>query len=132
MLVHITSVYTGLLAVIWFVLFAQIGRLRSKYDISLGDGGHHDMILAQRRYMNFIESTPFALFLVFLVDTNDGGAKWVHALGVILVLSRAVHPFGLTIEKMNTPARIIGAGGTVFVVVAAAITLIWQFYSRFL
>ena len=130
MLVHLSSLYAGMLGIIWFVLFAMIGRLRSQLNIPLGDGGNHQLILAGRRYMNFVECVPFAMFLVFMVDTNGGGANWVHALGIILVLARIIHPFGVTIEKMNTPARIIGAGGTVFVVAASAITLIWQFFQR--
>ena len=130
MLVHLSSLYAGLLAIVWFVLYGMIGRLRSQLGISLGDGGNPALILAGRRYMNFIECTPFAMFLVFLVDTNGGGVAWVHALGIILVLSRIIHPFGLTIEKMNTPARILGAGGTLFVSLAAAITLFWQYFQR--
>ena len=130
MFVHITSLYAGLLAIVWFVLFAMIGRLRSQLNIPLGDGGKPEMILAGRRYMNFIECTPLALLLLFMADANGAGALWVHALGVILVLSRIIHPFGVTIDKMNTPQRILGAGGTTFVTMASAITLIWQFFQR--
>ena len=130
MLVHLSSLYAGMLALIWLVLFAMIGRLRGQLNIPLGDGGNPALILAGRRYMNFVECAPFAFFLVFLVDTNGGGATWVHALCIILVLARIIHPFGVTIEKMNTPARIIGAGGTVLVVMASAITLVWQFFQR--
>ena len=130
MLVNLSSLYAGLLAIIWFVLFAMIGRLRSQLNISLGDGGNPALILAGRRYMNFIECTPFAMLLLYIVDSNGGGVMWVHALGIILVVSRIIHPFGLTIEKMNTPARLLGAGGTVFVILACAVTLFWQYFQR--
>ena len=129
MLVIITSLYAALLAIIWFVLFGAVGRLHGKHNISLGDGGLADMIVANRRHMNFVESVPLALILILLVDLNGGSATWVHALGIVLVVSRIIHPFGLSIETMNTPARVIGAGGTVFVILGAAITLLWQFFK---
>lgn len=129
MLVHISSIYAAMLAIIWFALFAGVGRLRAQHNVTLGDGGRTDMILAIRRYMNFVECVPLALLLVVMVDLNGGAAKWVHALGAILVIARIVHPFGLSIEKMNTPARLAGAGGTVFVALASAITLIVQFFQ---
>ena len=50
----------------------------------------------------------------------------MHALGAVLVIARLVHPFGISAKVMNTPARGIGAGGTFLVILAAAITLLWQ------
>ena len=129
MLVHISSLYAALLAIVWFALFSGVGMLRGKLNLTLGDGGKPEMILAGRRYMNFVECTPLALLLLVMVDLNGAPANWVHALGIILVASRVLHPFGLNIEKMNTPQRILGAGGTVFVILGSAITLIWQYFQ---
>lgn len=126
MLVHITSLYAALLALVWFALFGAVGRLRSKYNVSLGDGGHPDLVVANRRHMNFAETVPLALFLIYLVDENGGAAGWVHTLGIVLVAARIIHPFGIRVDKMNTPARFVGAGGSVFVIMASAITLLWQ------
>ncbi len=129
MLVHISSLYAALTALIWLALFLGVGSLRSRYNIPLGDGARPDLILAGRRYMNFVECVPFALLLVVLVDLNGGAPKWVHALGIILVISRILHPFGLKVEKLMDPMRFVGTGGTVFVIVASALTLIYQYVA---
>ena len=117
-----------MLALIWFALFAQVGRTRSRLGIGLGDNGNPEMYTAVRRYGNFVECVPLALLLLYIVEDNGAAAKWVHALGAILVVARAIHPFGINVDKMNAPARIIGAGGTVFVIVACAVTLLYQFF----
>ena len=128
MLVHITSLYAALLALICFVLGGAVGQLRGKNDIPLGDGGNKDLIIANRRHMNFVENVPLAFELMLIVELNGAKALWLHALGIVLVLSRIIHPFGLNIEKIGTPARVIGAGGTALVMLASAITLLWQYF----
>ena len=127
MLVHISSLYAALLAFVWLVLFGSIGRLRTNLNVPLGDGGHPALILAIRRYANFVECVPLALLLLVLADLNGATPMWLHALGIILVVSRIAHPFGLAIETMQKAARMIGAGGTLFVTLASAVTLLWQY-----
>ncbi len=123
----ITSLYAGLLALLSVFLSGYVGQLRGKTNIPLGDGGNRDIILANRRHMNFVENVPLALLLIALVELNGAAPWWIHALGGTLLLARLIHPFGLKIETGATPARIIGAGGTTLVTLAAAITLLWQF-----
>jgi uncharacterized membrane protein YecN with MAPEG domain len=122
----ITSIYAALLGILLIVLAGSVGRARSKGGPSLGTSGSDALVVADRRHMNFVENVPMALLLMALVEADGGAKGWVHALGVILLVSRLIHPFGLSTKVMNTPARGIGAGGTFFVILASAITLLWQ------
>jgi uncharacterized membrane protein YecN with MAPEG domain len=124
----ITGLYAGLLAIIMVVLLGNVGRLRSKKGVALGDNGDSDLIIANRQHMNFVECVPLALILLAVVEANGAPRGWVHALGILLLASRLIHPFGITPVTMNTICRIVGSGGSILMVVAAAITAIWQFF----
>ena len=121
----IISTYAALLTLVYIVLVGAVGRARSRGGPSLGPGDTNLMV-ADRRHMNFVESVPFAVLLIALVEANGGPKGWVHALGAILLVARLIHPFGLDAQRMNTPARGVGAGGTFLVMLGAAVTLLWQ------
>ena len=122
----ITSLYAALLALVYVVLMGAVGYARSKTTVALGDGGDRGLVEASRRHMNFVESVPLALLLIGLVELNGGSSTWLHVLGGILLAARLVHPFGITAVTAMTAARGAGATGTLFVVLAAALTLLWQ------
>ncbi|MDF2120174.1 MAPEG family protein [Roseiarcaceae bacterium H3SJ34-1] len=124
----ITGLYAGLLAIIMVVLLGNVGRLRSKKGVSLGDNGDRDLLIANRQHMNFVECVPLALLLLAVVEANGAPRGWVHALGIILLISRLIHPFGINPASMNTTCRIVGSGGTILMIVAAALTALWQFF----
>ena len=127
MLILVTSLYAALLALVYFVLFGMVGRVRGQLKISLGDGGNPELIVANRRHMNFVENVPLALLLILLVEMNGATTTYVHALGAVLLASRIIHPFGLKPDNMGSMPRVIGAGGTALVILASVVTLLWQF-----
>lgn len=122
-----TGLYAALLAIVMVVLLGNVGRLRSRKGISLGDNGDRDLVIATRRHMNFVECVPLALILLAVVEANGAPRGWVHTLGIVLLVSRLVHPFGINPATMNTVCRIAGSGGTILMVIAAALTALWQF-----
>jgi uncharacterized membrane protein YecN with MAPEG domain len=124
-LASMTAIYAALLAIIGVVLGERVGLFRLKAKVSLGDGGNSGIIVRNRQHMNFVENVPMALILIALVEVNGGSATWVHSLGGSLLAARLIHPFGLNVEKIMHPARIIGAGLTSLVILAAAGKLLW-------
>jgi uncharacterized membrane protein YecN with MAPEG domain len=120
----ITAPYAALLALLYIVLVGLVGAAR-KGNPALGPGDE-TLLIADRRHMNFVENVPFALLLIAFVEAGGAAKGWVHALCIVLLISRLVHPFGLDPARMKHPARGIGAGGTLLVMLAAALTLLWQ------
>ena len=127
MSIAITGFYAALLTFVYAAIFALVGKARNAAGVSLGDGGNPDLIVTMRRQMNFVENVPLALILIACVEAGGAAKWWVHALGLVLLAARIVHPFGMDFKVMERPARGIGAGGTALVMIAAAITLLWQF-----
>lgn len=122
----VTGLYASLLALLALFLGGAVGAMRGKKKISLGDGGDEELIVANRRHMNFVESVPFALLLMALIELSGAPKAWLHYLGAPLVLARLIHPFGLYRNNLNHPARIAGAALTALVTLACAGILIWM------
>jgi len=126
MLLAVTGLYAFLLGLVFVVLFAHVGISRTNAGVSLGDGGKPELIEAVRRHGNFIENVPFALLLMAIVEANGAPKWWLHVLGVALLAGRIAHPFGISVARMNEPARMIGASATALPLVALIATAGWQ------
>ena len=124
--VPITAVYAGLLGIMFLVLELPIGLLRTRTNVSLGDGGNPDLTVAIRRHANFVEHVPLALLLIGLLELNGGSPALLHVLGTGLVLARLMHPFGLDVHVMRRPPRGLGAATTSLVILVASVALIWR------
>jgi uncharacterized membrane protein YecN with MAPEG domain len=127
--VPITAFYAALLTLIAIVLTQFVGQARLAAGVALGDGGNSTLLVAMRRHANFTEHVPLALILLALIELNGAGAALMHSLGIVLVASRIVHPFGLHHEDMRRKARLIGALGTLLVSVVAAAVAGYQGFT---
>lgn len=122
----VTALYLGLLTFVYLALMGLVGRARGQSKRSLGVGDDKALIEADRRHMNFVENVPLALLLIAVLELNGAGKMFLHGLGLVLLVSRIVHPFGIAADKMATPARGAGALGTFVVQVVAALALLKQ------
>ena len=129
MLLPVTALYTALLAIVGLVLTGLVGRLRPKFGISLGDGGHRELIEANRRHMNYVEQVPLALILLAVVEINGASSLWLHALGGTLLAGRLIHPFGIDATNMKRLSRLIGASLTMLVTFVLLVMALWQHFS---
>ena len=108
--IPITAVFTGILAVMLVGISIRCTVLRARKKINYGDGGDKDMTRAIRVQGNFIEYVPVALLLLALIEAM-GARQWVvYAFGLLLVLARLGHAFGLYSGVF--PARVFGTATT--------------------
>ena len=126
MLVPITATYVALLALVGVALQQLVGRERLRVGVSLGDGGDPALLTAMRRQANFVEQVPLALLLLLVLELNGTAAAWLHGLGATLLLARVVHPFGLDAGDAKRLPRLIGALGTLAVVLVGSAVALWQ------
>lgn len=130
MIVPITALYAGVLALILGALGYQVGSTRNRTGISILHGDDMDLAEKIRRHANFIENVPLALILMCVLELNGAGAGLLHGLGIALVVARIAHPLGLHHDNMRHPLRAIGAGVTFLVTAIAALAAIWQWVTR--
>jgi uncharacterized protein len=125
----ITTLYAGLLGLVAIALGAQAGRLRGRFDISIGDGGNRELLLAMRRHANFAEWVPIALIIIALLEMNGVSKLAIHALGAGLVVTRLCHATGLRPDTLQGWGRLVGAGGTALIVLVASLWAIATFFT---
>jgi uncharacterized membrane protein YecN with MAPEG domain len=108
MTLKLTSQYILPLGIIWFVLWVRVVQMRSKLHTSIGDGGNSELHLRIRQFGNFIEWVPFVLVLMIVSELQGTKALWLNIAGLLLVIGRLIHPFGLKIENDAHILRILG------------------------
>ena len=125
----VTALYAGILAIMALVLSYFPGSLRGKHKVSIGDGGHADLLLAMRRHQNFLEYVPMLLILIGILEMRGVSATTIHVMGVLLVVFRIAHAVGLKADDMSTGGRFIGAAGTALLTLVCAVWSIVTFFQ---
>jgi uncharacterized protein len=126
----ITALYAGLLGLVSMGVSFPAGSLRGKLGVVVGDGGNKDLLLAMRRHANFVEYVPLALILIALLELNGVAARTIHALGAVLLIARLAHAYGIKVDTMKTPGRMVGAVGTMLVTAVASVWLVVLYVHR--
>lgn len=121
----VTPLYAGLLAVFYVLLSLRVVQLRQK-GIPLGDGGDPKMMRVIRGHANFSEYVPLALLLMMILELSRFSVFVLHALGVLLVVSRLLHGYALSFTARFRFGRVWGAGITFFVILVEAVLCLWQ------
>ena len=93
----------GLLA-LW--LSVRIVRLRLSQRVTHGDGGHPILARRMRAQLNFVETAPFVLALIVLIELAGRGGMWLHLLSILFVFARILHGVGMDAEKGGLPRQI--------------------------
>jgi uncharacterized membrane protein YecN with MAPEG domain len=87
-------VCAGLLGLLGVALLSNVGRVRGKTRIFIGDGGNTELITAMRVQANFVENVPLGLILIWLASATYGSAT-IAILSVGLVVARVLHAAGM-------------------------------------
>lgn len=120
----VAAFYAGLVGLLCVLLSLLVSRQRLRTRVSLGDGGDASLGRMTRVFGNFAEYAALVLVLLALVEICGGSRLLVHVLGIAFLIGRLAHAYGLARTSDANPARSIGAGLTLLVVIAASVTLL--------
>ncbi len=123
---HITLLYTGLLALWFLVLSVKVIKGRTGPNaIHLGDGGNAVMFRTIRGHANFAEYVPLILLMMGMLESS-GAAPWlIHALGASLLVARLLHGYALSFTAKFVPGRFIGASVTLLLLLVGGGLCVW-------
>ncbi|MGI9356731.1 MAG: MAPEG family protein [Rhizobiaceae bacterium] len=121
----ITAPYIALLAIYAIVFGAMVSIHRAKTGVSLAYGDDMTLLEKIRRHGNFAETVPLALLLMIAAELQGANGFWLHISGILLLVSRLIHPFGINHTKANAVARGIGSAGTTLAMLICIIIILW-------
>jgi uncharacterized membrane protein YecN with MAPEG domain len=111
----------GLIGLLAALLTVNVGRLRTKKKIFLGDGGDPEMLAAIRTHGNLVELTPLCLLVIWLLH-GPYGNRTIAVLAILLLIARLLHATGML--GFVRFGRAVGAVGTTLVLAIASIMLV--------
>ena len=86
----------------------RVGQVRTSEKISVGDGGNEKVIRRMRAHSNYIESAPFVLVLVGVIElASTSSPVWLWIVGGLYLLGRVAHGVGMDDGKFGK-GRMIG------------------------
>jgi uncharacterized protein len=124
MMLPVTSLYAGLLALLIVFLALRVVAVRwhAKVGLGIGEGGGLEQRV--RVHANAIENIPIALMLLLLLELGGLGGPWLHAFGVTLLVARILHAWGLSRRRGTSFGRFAGTLATWLTIIVMAVTLL--------
>jgi len=105
----ITGFYTGILAIMMFVLAYMTSARRREAKINLGTGNDEIMERRSRAFGNFTEFVPMLILLMAIFELQGYPTVYVHILGIVTVIGRLFHALGMTKVLTIINGRFAGA-----------------------
>lgn len=119
--ITLTSAAAAAIIGVWLML--RIGQVRIGENISIGDGGNEKLTRRMRAQANYIENTPFVLFLIAAIEISGKGDPWLAYVAGVYFLARISHAFGM--EGGDAPkTRFIGIVVTMLTLVGLGIAAV--------
>jgi len=92
----ITAFYASLLAVLFVVLAVRVIDWRRAQRVELGHAEDPQLLRRMRVHANFAEYAPFVLLLMALAESMTPPRPLLHLIGILLVIGRLIHAYGLS------------------------------------
>src|SRR3546814_9575246 len=73
--VTLSSAAAAAIINIWLMI--RVGQVRTSEKVSVGDGGNEKVIRRMRAHGNFVESAPFVVLLVGVIELAGKGQPWL-------------------------------------------------------
>ena len=118
------AIYAALLVILGFALTVFVVLRRRSAMVGLGDGGDKDLMRRIRVHGNFIEHMPSAFAVLILLPLMGASATLVHLVGLMILIGRLLHAWGLAGSAGTSVGRLVGMLSTNFGLLIGAIAII--------
>ena len=125
----ITGLYAALMALLIMILAVRVVLFRRSAKVGLGDGNNPDLLQCIRVHANAVEYVPLYLLLMLILELNQTLPMFIHIFGIVLIVARLAHVWGVSRHSGISAGRALGAGLTVLMMVLMALLLLWQFFA---
>jgi uncharacterized protein len=102
MILPLTSLYAGLVALLFLRLSFGVILIRRRERIPFFDGGNPALTRAVRAHGNCAEYAPLLLILLALMENGGIPPILLHAFGLALTASRCAHAYSILTYEPQT------------------------------
>lgn len=85
-------------AILWWITIGT-GSLRSRYKVSIGDGGNTHLTRILRGHANAMENMPMFFILLIVAGLMNAPLIAIHVLGLGFTVGRFLHALHFTAES---------------------------------
>lgn len=125
--ITLTMAAAAALIALW--LGWRVAQIRHAEGVSVGDGGREPLIRRMRAHANFVENAPFVLILIAALELTGGpGQWWLWAVGVVFLLARIAHGFGMDGGGL-AKGRTVGTALTMLALLVLALAALLRSYG---
>ncbi|KGQ18536.1 DUF1625 domain containing protein [Lysobacter dokdonensis DS-58] len=117
--------FAALHALLLMALTLQVVRWRTQARVGIGAGESRELARWIRVHGNFTEYVPLTLLLLALLEIAGVGRQWIFTGGVVLLLGRVLHAWGLGRHAGTSVGRFLGMLLTMVVLGGATATALW-------
>lgn len=108
-MLSITPVYGSLLALIVVILAYRVTIFRRNENIGLGEQlASNAMKCAIRAHGNAVENIPLSIVLLLILELNYLTPWLLHCFGVMLIVGRLLHAWGMSSRAGPSRGRFYG------------------------
>lgn len=108
MTLTVTPLYAILLTLLFLVLAARVIFERRGNKFAYGNNDSHRIEAKIRAHANWAEYVPIALLLMLMAEIQGIAAVWLHLTGIILLVGRMLHGFGMSFKPRDFRFRLYG------------------------
>jgi len=130
MLFTTTPIYAVAVTVIYLTLWFRVTSLRSTLGVSIGDNDDRTLLLRTRQHGNCAEWSGLLLSLMILAEGMGAPALYLHITGVLLLIGRVAHPFGLKADRVDHPLRYVGNGSNILATLNILVCLVVNLFGH--
>ena len=126
----ILPMYAALLGFLFFYLSVRTIGLRRRLRIGIGSKENDEMLRGMRVHSNFSEYVPITLLLIYFVEIQGGHPLLIHALGVLLLVGRSVHAYGVSQMNEKFVFRVSGMAMTFTALLTSSCVLLSNYFTK--
>ena len=119
------ALYVGLFGILMIVLSLRVSFVRRDARVPVGDGDNEVLLRRIRAHGNFVEFVPIALLLLALAEHTGMGSLLIHLFGIVLLVGRISHAYGISQTNEVFIFRMVGSLATLTVIAILSLYCIW-------
>jgi uncharacterized membrane protein YecN with MAPEG domain len=124
----ITSLFAGILGLIYAKLSLDTIAARRAHKISIGVGPNNEIASIVSAHSNFSSYSIYLLFLMYLCESSNAVPTIaIYILGSAFTLGRLLHYSAFKSQKMNFRRRVLGMQLTLWPLIILSLINIWIF-----